>query len=85
MFCSKCGTKLEEGAILGYASQYITESTTGESFVELVIPFNWYDTAAKPTEGNYSIVISCAASSLGDYLTGCSTNKLWVDNFKFVY
>ena len=77
--------KLEEGAILGYASQYITESTTGESFVELVIPFNWYDTAAKPTEGNYSIVISCAASSLGDYLTGCSTNKLWVDDFEWVY
>lgn len=76
--------KVDEGAIIGYASQYITVSTEGDDFVELVIPFNWYDKVIKPT-GTYSIVISCSASYLGDYLTGCSTNKLWVDDFEWVY
>ena len=77
--------KVDEGAILGYASQYITESTSGDSFMELVIPFNWYDIDTKPADDRYSIVISCTASYLGDYLTGCSTNKLWVDDFEWVY
>ena len=73
------------GAILGYASQYISESTAGEDFVTLEIPFVWYDHETKPDADNYSIVISCATSYRGDYLTGCASNKLWVDDFEFVY
>lgn len=71
------------GKIIGYASQYIVEST--DTFVDLIIPFNWYDTTAKPSDGNYSLVISCATSYRGDYLTGCSNNQLWVDDFEWVY
>ena len=74
---------LDEGAIIGYASLNITESKA--EFTDVEIPFVWYDTAAKPAEGNYSIVISCATSNRGDYLTGCSTNELWVDDFEWVY
>ena len=76
-------TSLEEGAIIGYAVLDITASQT--DFKTEEIPFVWYDTEAKPAEGNYSVVISCATSKRGDYLTGCSTNKLWVDNFSWVY
>ena len=78
-------TSVEEGAILGYASQMIDESTEGDDFVTIEIPFVWYDTETKPAADNYSIVISCATSYRGDYLTGCATNKLWVDDFEFVY
>lgn len=73
------------GAILGYASQMIDESTEGDDFVTIEIPFVWYDTETRPAADNYSIVISCATSYRGDYLTGCATNKLWVDDFEFVY
>lgn len=76
-------SSVEEGAILGYASLEITESQT--EFTEVEIPFVWYDTESRPADGNYSVVISCATSNRGDYLTGCSTNKLWVDNFEWVY
>lgn len=76
-------TNLDEGAIIGYAVLDITASQT--NFKTAEIPFVWYDTEAKPAEGNYSVVISCATSKRGDYLTGCSTNKLWVDNFSWVY
>ena len=76
-------SSLEEGAIIGYASLNITESKA--EFTDVEIPFVWYDTSAKPTEGNYSVVISCATSNRGDYLTGCSTNELWVDDFEWVY
>ena len=76
-------TGLEEGALIGYAMFDITASQADFTTVE--IPFVWYDTEAKPVEGNYSVVISCATSKRGDYLTGCSTNKLWVDNFEWAY
>lgn len=74
---------VKEGKIIGYASLNITESQA--DFTDVEIPFEWYDTEAKPASGNYSIVISCATSNRGDYLTGCSTNKLWVDDFEWVY
>ena len=74
---------LDEGAILGYAILDITADQ--KEFTDVEIPFVWYDTVTKPADGNYSIVISCATSKRGDYLTGCSTNQLWVDNFGFVY
>ena len=76
---------LDEGAILGYAILDITENTEGDALVETSIPFTWYDKEAKPASGHYSVVISCATSKRGDYLTGCSTNKLWVDNFAWGY
>ena len=72
-----------EGAILGYAILDITANQ--DTFTDAEIPFVWYDTVKKPAEGNYSVVISCATSKRGDYLTGCSTNELWVDNFAWGY
>lgn len=74
--------KLDEGAILGYASHYIEGNTN--DYEEIEIPFEWYNNTDMPSN-EYTLVISCAASYRGDYLTGCSTNKMWIDSFEWVY
>lgn len=73
-----------EGEIIGYGSYYVTEST-GDSMEELHIPIQYYQRTDAPPTGNYTMIISCATSYLGDYLTGSYTNKLWVDDFEWVY
>lgn len=83
MWDPACQSSVEEGSILGYASMDVTESN--QEFVTKDIMFNWYDTEAKPTDGNYSVVISFATSKRGDYLTGCSTNTLEVDKMEWIY
>lgn len=76
--------QLAEGPILGYGQQIITGNVT--DWVELTIPFCWYDkAAANPSSAPFSLVISCATSMRGDYLTGCSTNTMQVDDFEWVY
>lgn len=83
MWDPSISNSVEEGAIIGYASLDIVASQ--DDFTTVEIPFYWYDTEAKPADGNYSLVISCATSNRGDYLTGCSTNVLYVDNFEWGY
>ena len=77
-------SSLNEGKIIGYGSAYITESHTG-SMKDLALPIVYYEKTDTPPTGNYTLVISTATSYLGDYLTGCDANKLWVDDFKWVY
>ena len=67
-----------------YGSAYITESHTG-SMKDLELPIVYYEKTDTPPTGNYTLVISTATSYLGDYLTGCDANKLWVDDFEWVY
>ena len=75
---------LDEGAILGYGDLVITQTATG--WIEATLPFNWYaKDAANPASAPFSLVISCATSMRGDYLTGCSTNTMQVDDFEWVY
>lgn len=77
-------SSLEEGAILGYGDLVITESA--DNWTEVTLPINWYaKDAAKPGADKFSLVISCATSMRGDYLTGCSTNVMQVDDFEWVY
>ena len=77
-------TSLDEGAILGYGDLVITQTATG--WIEATLPFNWYaKDAANPASAPFSLVISCATSVRGDYLTGCSTNTMQVDDFEWVY
>lgn len=85
-------SSLTEGAIIGYGSIDITESTAAgvngadeNGWVELTIPVCWYDTVAKPNADNYSIVISAASSAYGDYLTGSTSNELCIEDFEWVY
>ena len=50
-------------------------------WVEYTIPLNYRDMETVPTH----IVISCAASRYGDYFTGCSSSKLWIDAVELIY
>lgn len=75
---------VDEGPILAYAEKIIAAST--DEWTECEIPLRWYaEAGAKPAAENVSLVISCATSMRGDYLTGCSTNTMCVDDFEWVY
>ena len=55
-------------------------TSTGE-WVEYTIPLNYRDIERMPTH----IIVSCAASRFGDYFTGCSSSKLWIDAVELIY
>lgn len=74
----------DEGAIIGYGIHYITESTPGDTMADTTIPIQYYDTQARP-EAQYKLVISCSTSLYGDYMTGCSSNELYLDDFEWAY
>ena len=67
-----------DGYILNDAEK--TAKVTSE-WVEYTIPLNYRDIETAPTH----IVISCAASRYGDYFTGCSSSKLWIDAVELIY
>ena len=77
-----------EGKIIGYGSLLIPASasdTVDAALKDTELQIYWYDKAAKPAEGNYSLVISCACNAYGDFFTGCTTNTMYVDDFEWVY
>ncbi len=76
-------SSLAEGAIIGYGSKTFTESTDG--WTTLTLPIYWYDKTAAPAAGRYSLVISCSTSAYGDYTTGSTNNRLYVEDFEWVY
>ena len=79
-------TSLEgSGAIIAYGIMDITSTTVGEAMVEGEIPLRYYSTDTAAPAGNYTLVISCATSKYGDYMNGCSTNVLYVDDFTWGY
>ena len=51
------------------------------AWVEYTIPIEYRDMDTMPTH----IIISCAASQYGDYFSGCSKSKLWLDKFELIY
>lgn len=81
----KGADNVSEGKILGYGSLWITQSTEGDDMQNAELEIVWYNKDARPAEGNYSLVISCAGNAYGDYFTGCSTNQMYVDDFEWVY
>lgn len=80
-------TSTDEGKIIAYGSYWINPSmnSAADQMDEVTIDLNYYDTAAKPSDDNYSVVISCTCSAYGDYFNGCSSNTLYVDDFEWVY
>lgn len=74
-----------EGQIIGYGSLWLNESTSETDWQNAKIQIQWYDQTAKPADGNYSLVISCAANAYGDYMNGCSKNYLHIDDIQWVY
>ena len=74
-----------EGKLIAYGSLFVDKSTEGEQMVEATLPLNFYDPAAGRPTGKYSIIISCSTSAYGDYMVGCTTNVMYVDDFQWVY
>lgn len=66
-------------AVIAYGSWISTESTDG--WIEVEIPLVYSSVTRKPTH----IIVSCAASVLGDYFTGSSQSTLWVDDMRLIY
>ena len=58
----------------------IVNASTGE-WAEYIIPLEYHDLDKLPTH----IIVSCAASQYGDYFTGCSSSKLWIDKVELIY
>lgn len=50
-------------------------------WTQVEIPLEYKSLTERPTH----IIVTCAASYLGDYLTGSSSTKLWVDKMELVY
>ena len=67
-----------DGYILNGASK-VNAST--DQWIEYTIPLNYHDLDRHPTH----IIISCAASQYGDYFTGYSNSKLWIDAVELIY
>ena len=68
----------KDGYILNGGTK--VDSTPWE-WAEYIIPLNYHTMDAYPTH----IIISCAASQYGDYFTGCSSSKLWIDAVELIY
>ncbi|MEG0499351.1 MAG: PCMD domain-containing protein, partial [Alistipes sp.] len=73
-----------EGKIIGYGSLFIDQSSTGGTMIDVEIPIHFYDKTARPS-GTYSLVISSSASAYGDYMVGCKSNVMHVDDFRWEY
>lgn len=79
-------TTLEgSGAIIAYGTMDITSTTSGDAMVEGEIPLRYFSTDTAAPAGNYTLVISCATSKYGDFMNGCSSNVLYVDDFTWGY
>ena len=74
----------DEGAIIGYAMLTLDGNTEGDAMLTRDIEFHFYDRTARPS-GKYAIVISCSANAYGEYMLGCTSNVLYVDDFEWVY
>lgn len=75
---------VSEGEVLGYGIIYPQGQTSGSEMVETEIPIVWYDTAKKPSK-NYTLILASASSRYGDYMNGCNTNVMYVDDFRWAY
>ncbi len=56
-------------------------SHSTDTWIEYTIPLDYKKLTTYPTH----IIISCASSQYGDYFTGYSQSKLWVDKVELVY
>ena len=59
--------------------RFVTDHDTEWTKVE--IPLEYVSTSRRPTH----IIVSCAASMLGDYFTGSPDSVLWVDDLRLEY
>ena len=65
--------------VIAYASYVMNDDV--DQWTRVEIPFEYTTTSRKPTH----IIISAAASMLGDYFTGSPDSILWLDNLELEY
>ena len=65
--------------VIAFGHVVMNQSTDGWQLLE--IPLEYKSLTERPTH----IIITCASSYLGDYLTGSSQSKLWIDKAELVY
>ena len=65
--------------IIGYGELVFDKSV--DSWTEFTIPIEYKSTELKPTH----IIIVCSASRWGDYFTGSTQNRMWLDDFELVW
>lgn len=65
--------------VIAYGEVIYHDSTDG--WVEVEIPLQYKSTSRKPTH----IIVSAAASMLGDYFTGSEDSVMWLDNLSLEY
>lgn len=83
---SKDASTIANGDLVIHHDGYVLNgaekvSSTTTQWAEYTIPLKYHDLDQLPTH----IIISCAASQYGDYFTGCSSSKLWLDAFELIY
>ena len=65
--------------VVAYGERLFTEPTGG--WVQFEIPLEYRSTSIVPTH----LIIVCSASRWGDYFTGSTHNRMWVDDFELVW
>lgn len=84
-FNTDAGTIANGGLIIHHDGYILNGGAKVEAatdqWVEYTIPLNYHDLERIPTH----IIISCAASQFGDYFTGYSNSKLWIDAVELIY
>ncbi len=74
----------QEGKVIAYGSIFLDAASTGDRMIDLELPLEYYDRTTRPA-GAYTLVISCATSAYGDFMVGCKSNVIYVDDFSWVY
>ena len=77
---------IANGDVVVYNDGYVINKGEKEikstaEWVECTIPLVYRDVVSYPSH----IIISCSTSQFGDYFTGCSTAKLWIDAVELIY
>jgi len=78
-----------EGEIVGYGLAYpTTETKDATSMTTYYVPIVYYDintTAEELNDADFSLVISFATSRYGDYMNGCSSSSMYIDDVEWYY
>lgn len=77
-------TDTDGTGILAYGDHPFTSSIANWTEITIPIVYVSQDETPKPSK-TYNVIISCATDKYGDKFCGCSKNKLWVDDFEWVY
>jgi len=77
---------IANGDLIIYNDGYVInkgekKTSSTDKWFEYTIPLMYRNLNEYPTH----IVISCAASQYGDYFSGCSESKLWIDAVELIY